>query len=216
MELESGQDKTPLNNLLSTVNPLQQEQYQLFTCLHQDAPVAGLYMCQRNQEWPGHQDNTAEMFLKPGKITKGEKPLLTVDFVNNIAPQDKDETLENQGNAKIFVTYGPKKPKLESVSVQQWVVANTHIFYTLLSEGKLASKVSIRDYLAYSIKIMELSSKYEWKTILLYNNEFRKLQAIYGFPRGFNSTHLHVAMLQPIIKANQTVFQAEASFENAS
>ena len=69
-------------------------------------------------------------------MAKGEKPLLNIDFVNNIVPQDEEETLGNQGNAKIVVTYGPKKPKLETISVQQSVIANIHIFYTLLSEGK--------------------------------------------------------------------------------
>ena len=55
-----------------------------------------------------------------------------------------------------------------------------------------------------------------WKSILLYDNELHKLQAIYGFLWGFNSTHVHILVLQPIIKANPTVFQAEASFETAS
>lgn len=49
-----------------------------------------------------------------------------------LEPDDEEETLGNQGRAKIVVTYGPKK--LENVNVQQWVVANTHSFYTLLSE----------------------------------------------------------------------------------
>lgn len=142
------------------------------------------------------------MFLKPSKSTKGEKPLLIVDFINNIVPQDEEETLGNQGNAKIVVTYGPKKPKLEFVSIPQWVVANTRIFYTLLSERKLVTHLEIQAYLAYTVKVMELIAKYEWKSILLYDNEFRKLQAIYNFPWSFDSTHLHTVMLQPIFKFN--------------
>ena len=92
-------------------------------------------------------------------MEKGEKPLLIVDFVNNIVPQDEEETLGNQGTAKIVVTYGPKKPKLENITLQQWVVANTRIFYTLLLQGKLVSRVDIQNYLAYTVKLMELSSK---------------------------------------------------------
>ena len=153
------------------------------------------------QPWQAPQTNT-EMFLKPGRMEKGEKPLLIVDFVNNIVPQDEEETLGNQGNAKIVVTYGPKKPKLESITLQQWVVGNTRIFYTLLSQGKLVSQVDIQNYLAYTVKIMELSSKYEWRSVLLYDNEFRKLQAIYSFPWSFDSPHLHTVMLQPIFKAS--------------
>ena len=131
------------------------------------------------------------MFLKPGRMPEGEKPLLIIDFVNNIVPQDEEETLGNQGNAKIVVTYGPKKPKLENISLQQWVVANTRIFYTLLSQGKLVSPVDIQNNLAYTVKIMELSTKYEWRSVLLYDNEFRKLQAIYSFPWSFDSQRHH-------------------------
>ena len=136
------------------------------------------------------------MFLKPMKTAKGEKPLLIIDFVNNIVPQEQEETLGNQGSAKIVVTYGPKKPKLESISIPQWVVANTRIFYTLLSEGKLSTQSAIQDYLAYTVKIMELIARYDWKSILMYDNEFRKLQAIYKFSWSFESTHLHIASPQ--------------------
>lgn len=156
------------------------------------------------------------MFLKPSKLAKGEKPLLIVDFVDNIVPQDEEETLGNQGNAKIVVTYGPKKPKLETISVTQWVIANTHIFYTLLSEGKLVSNLAIQNYLAYSVKIMELTSKYEWKWILMYDNEFRKFQAISNFPWGHDSTHLHTVMLQPIFKPNPYTLPTKQSQPNPS
>ena len=46
------------------------------------------------------------------KYAKGEKPLLIINFVHNIAPQDEEETLGSQGNgnAKLVVTYAPKKP----------------------------------------------------------------------------------------------------------
>ena len=78
------------------------------------------------------------------------------------------------------------------------MVANTRIFYTLLSEGKLSAQSAIQDYLAYTVKIMELIARYDWKSILMYDNEFRKLQAIYKFSWSFDSTHLHTVLLQPI------------------
>ena len=48
-------------------------------------------------------------------------------------------------------------PKLESVSIGQWVVGNTRIFHHLLSSGKLQSPQDVPHYLAYTVKIMELS-----------------------------------------------------------
>ena len=206
--------QTPLDELLKTIDPGQAQQMASATWSAQPvfhlAPqgVQGTQAWQNTQAWQtlpqpwqAAQGNT-EMFLKPGRMPKGEKPLLIIDFVNNIVLQDEEETLGNQRNAKIVVTYGPKKPKLENISLQQWVVANTRIFYTLLSQGKLVSPVDIQNYLAYTVKIMELSTKYEWRSVLLYDNEFRKLQAIYSFPWSFDSPHLHTVMLQPIFKAN--------------
>lgn len=66
MNLESGLEKTLLDELLSTVNPLQEQQLP-FTWLQQDAPpAAGSYMRpQNNEEWRGYQDNSAEILLKP-------------------------------------------------------------------------------------------------------------------------------------------------------
>lgn len=78
------------------------------------------------------------------RLAKGEKPILIVGFVNNIVPQEEEETLGSQGNAKIVVSYGPKKPKFESISIPQWVVANTRIFNTLLLEGKLPTPSAIQ------------------------------------------------------------------------
>ena len=70
-----------------------------------------------------HQPSTAGMFLEPIRSAKGEKPILIVGFENNIVPQEEEETLGSQGNAKIVVSYGPKKRKFESISIRQWVVA---------------------------------------------------------------------------------------------
>ena len=66
-----------------------------------------------NQEFDAYA-SASEMFFKPRKIEKGEKPLLIADFVTNIIPQDEEETLSNQGQAKIVVSYGPKKAQIRN------------------------------------------------------------------------------------------------------
>ena len=76
------------------------------------------------------------------------------------------------------MTYGWKKPKLESISIPKWVVVNTRNFYAFLSEDKLSTQSAIQDYLAYTVKTMELIARFDWKSIFMYNNEFKKLQAI--------------------------------------
>ena len=208
LTLEARRESTPLEDLLAATNL---DSALPSTWLHRADTVT---IPSGTQSTENHA-STTEMFLKPRAIPKGEKPLLIVDFVTHIVPQDEEETLGNQGNAKIVVTYGPKKPKLETVTMSQWVVANTRILYALLSEGKLASQTAIQQYLAYTVKIMELSAKFDWKSILMYDNEFRKLQAIYNLSWSFDSTHLHTVMLQPIFKPNPPTKSTPHSIPNS-
>ena len=83
---------------------------------------------------------TSEMFLKPAHLPKGEKVLRIIDFVDNIVPREDKRTLSDGGNTKLIVSYGPKKPRLEQVTLNQWVVStNTRIFNNLLASYKLKS-----------------------------------------------------------------------------
>ncbi|CAH3169303.1 unnamed protein product [Porites lobata] len=61
---------------------------------------------------------------------------------------------------------------------------------------------------------MELIARYDWKSILMYDNEFRKLQAIYKFSWSFDSTHLHTVLLQPIYEPNPPTATTKPSASN--
>ena len=112
------------------------------------------------------------MYLKPAQLAKGERILHIVDFINKIVVPNIDErTISEVGLTKLMVSYGPKKPKLDSVSLAQWVIGNTRIFFTLLQLGKLPSPMDVQHYLAYTVKIMELSSKFTWASVLKYDDE---------------------------------------------
>ena len=78
------------------------------------------------------------------------------------------------------------------------MIANTRIFYTLLAGGKLPSVADLQHYLAYTVKIMELSLKHSWISVLRYDDEFRQLQGAYNCPWSFDSNHLHSVLLEPI------------------
>ena len=143
--------------------------------------------------------STSEMFLTPAtSMNKGEKVLTIIDFIDNIIPLEEEEMLGRQGSTRIVVSYGPKKIKLENVTLQQWVIANTRIFNALVTKGKLPTHDDVQHYLAYTIKIMELANRYEWKSVLMYDNEFRKIQAMYNYPWSFDSNHLHTVTLTPL------------------
>ena len=135
--------------------------------------------------------------------SSSQEPLRIVDFVDNIVPREDERTLSDGGNTKLIVSYCPKKPKLEQVTMQQWVVSNTRIIYSLLVKQKLQSVEDIQHYLAYTIKIMELANRFQWVSVLKYDDEFRLLQASYNYPWIFDSNHLHTVLLEPITKSQQ-------------
>ena len=49
-----------------------------------------------------------------------------------------DVVLGGQGNQQIVVKSGPKKPRLENLTLSQWCVANLSILYRLVGDNKLA------------------------------------------------------------------------------
>lgn len=122
------------------------------------------------------------MFLKPAQLQKGEKALRIVDFLDNIVAKHEERTIADGGNTKLVVSYGLKRPRLEQVSLPQWVVSNTRIFYNLLFRRMLSTQSDVQNYLAYTIKIMELSDRYQWIWVLKYDDEFRLSQAAYNYP----------------------------------
>ena len=112
------------------------------------------------------------MFLRPAQLPKGEKVLRIIDFVDNIIPREDERTISDGGHTKLIVSYGPKKPKLEQVTFSQWVIANTRFFYNLMISKKLNSLEDIINYPAYTVKVMELSNRFQWPSVLKYDDEF--------------------------------------------
>ena len=58
------------------------------------------------------------------------------DFVPHAV--EEELVIGGQGEQQVVVKSGPKKPKLESLSLSQWSIANMAILYKLSNEGKLA------------------------------------------------------------------------------
>ena len=102
-------------------------------------------------------EKECSMYLKLAQLAKGEKVLRIVDFIDKIVSTTDDKTISDLGSTKLLISSGPKKLKLESVTIAQWVVGNTEIFNHLLSCNKLASPQDVQHYLAYTVKIMESS-----------------------------------------------------------
>ena len=47
------------------------------------------------------------------------------------------------------------------------------------------------------VKVMELATRFEWLSMLKFNEDFRHLQALYNFPWLYDTYHLHTALLKP-------------------
>ena len=145
-------------------------------------------------------DNTQPSWQDPQihiATATGKSGLLYLD-VCDFVPHSVEEELVigGQGEQQVVVKSGPKKPKLETLSLSQWSIANLSILYKLSSEGKLAGP-ALMDYLSYTTKIYQLVQKCNLASVLLYDREYRQLQASMGFRWGTDVQHLHMLHLQP-------------------
>lgn len=100
------------------------------------------------------------MFLKPAQLAKGEHVLHIIDFIHKLVPTSDERTISEVGLTKLLVSYGPNKPKVENDTFSQWVIGNTRIFFTFLQLSTLASAPNVQHYLAFTVKMMELSSRF--------------------------------------------------------
>ena len=147
------------------------------------------------EQFQSHEGRDAEMFLRPMQAPKGEKILQIVNFIDNLVPKDNEWTISENGQSRLVISYGQRKPRLESVTLTQWVKGNTRIFHHLLFSGKLPTAVDISEYLVYTVKIMEFAIKYEWVSVLKYDDEFCQLQGIYGYPWNYDCSTLLVTLV---------------------
>lgn len=163
-----------------------------------------LHMVAPDRQATGHQPRLSlslddpTIHLTPQSITKGEKPLLIVDFASDLgAPRDSDseQVLSELNGQSIVVKSSSKKLKLENISPAQWIGANARIMAELLRQGKLQES-QVLNYLSYTAKIGDLALRYSWLSVLYYDNEYRYLQAQYNFEWGRDVPHLATTRLR--------------------
>ena len=116
------------------------------------------------------------------------------DFVQGTV--EEETIISEQGVQQLVFKSGPKKPRLENLTLSQWSIANLAILYKLSGENKLGGP-SMLDYLSYTTKVYQLVQRFSLMSVLLYDREYRKLQAQMGFRWGTDVQHLHTLCLQP-------------------
>lgn len=173
--------QTLLNSLLS-----QQGQLSVSNV---NVPRTGTMVQEQQPSWSDPQIHIASA---TGKSTSTFYDIC--DFVPHAV--EEDLVVGGQGDQQLVIKSGPRKPKLESITLSQWSVANLAILYKLVNDGKLVGS-HLMDYLSYSTKVYQLVQRYSLTSILLFDREYRKLQGTMNFRWGTDVQHLHTLFLQP-------------------
>ena len=119
------------------------------------------------------------------------------DYIPSAARTGPDEEELDIGN-NIKIVTSARKNGLESVSSAQWVAANACILAEIMQDPhlSLAEKVQTAvDYQAYTAKIGVLASTHIWKSVLLWDDEYRRVQHVHKFRWGSESPHLNLVRL---------------------
>ena len=138
----------------------------------------------------GRVDLDPSFYLAPASAS-GECAMRIVDFISNSA-RDSEEIDLGGG---ISLKLAGQKPKLDKVSPAMWMAANGRIMAHLISTGDLDADQTL-DYISYTIKIGELACRYTWASVLVYDDEYRTLQAAGGFRWGADTPHLSTVLLR--------------------
>ncbi|CAC5414046.1 unnamed protein product [Mytilus coruscus] len=154
----SGLTDTCVGNVL---NQLQQQQSAAGVINQGSA-------CFNNiQSWQDPQ-----IFIKSlGNNKSNSNYLDIVDFVmlSGVNSGDNDERIVSaSGSGQLILKSGPAKPKLESLNVSQWSMANLAILYKLLEEGHLAQN-KILDYLSYATRTYQLFLSHDVTSVFFYD-----------------------------------------------
>ena len=158
--------------------------------LNQSASVNQLPTSVLSQSWKDPQ-----IYLESAATGKSAPTHYDItDFISSTV--EEEIIVGGNGSQQVVVKSGPRKPKLENVSLAQWSVANLAILYKLVAEGKLHGG-NILDYLSYTTKICQLVQKYTLVSVLLYDREYRQLQARHDFRWGTDVPHFHTIHLLP-------------------
>jgi hypothetical protein len=127
-----------------------------------------------------------------------------VDYVD-CAGGVSEEIISSGPSGEFIMRTGPRKPALETLSLPQWSVANLAILSNLVGVGSLDQE-GMLDYLSYTTKVYQLIKAYDQVSVFLYDRQYRRHQATFGFRWGTDISHLQSVHLKPrqMFKANHS------------
>ena len=81
------------------------------------------------------------------------------------------------------------------ISLSEWGAANCRLMAALL-DRQLLPAAETQYYLAYTLKIFEFVSKYEWESVLEFDYRYREIQAEHGIKWGIHAPDLELHVLE--------------------
>ena len=108
------------------------------------------------------------------------------DFITVMPEFREKSTALKVGN--IELTLPTQRPKLESITPLQYMEGSLRVMREIAKDGQ--SLTELLQYAGYLIKIANMGQRFQWRTVLQYDTEYRKAQADAGFDFGAASTYL--------------------------
>ncbi|MEW8147758.1 MAG: hypothetical protein AB2788_18585 [Candidatus Thiodiazotropha endolucinida] len=167
--------------------------YQHVNNLLQQQNTLSVHSRDSNSQLPQASWSDPQIHISTASGKSASNFLDICDFIHSSV--EEEVVLGGHGEQQVIVKSGPKKPRLENITLCQWSVANLAILYKLVGENKLQGP-SLMDYLSYTTKIYQLVQRYSLVSVLLYDREYRKLQASLKFRWGTDVQHLSNIHLQ--------------------
>lgn len=121
------------------------------------------------------------------------------DYVT-IMPSEKDKMTPSTLKFGDFeLTLPETKPKLDSITPLQYFEASLRILREMVLKEGVSLTVAMQ-YVGYLIKTANMGQRFQWKSVLKYDAEYRKTQAEAGFPFGADSSYMMQLFLreQPV------------------
>ena len=141
--------------------------------------------------------NPQSYLFSPDDPKRGKHRAI-VDFIPTTARTSTEDAVEEHEIAPGVTIKAGRQTRLDSITPAQWVAANSCILADIIRKSPDGNvRELVCDYMSYTTKIGELACKYTWKSVILYDNEYREKQHLFLFRWGSDSAHLHTVQLVP-------------------
>ncbi len=110
--------------------------------------------------------------------------------------RQREMVLTTGGNSEdVLVLRTEDSHPYSGLTLSEWGAANCRVMAALLDRQMLAPQ-DVHYYLAYTTRIFEWCGKYEWDSVLEYDNRYREIQAEHGLKWGVHSPDLELHILE--------------------